>query len=224
MRGEHDAHVPFGHELHEPLEELPAGQRVEAGHRLVEDEQLGPLGHRQGEGELRPLAARERAGRLVEIEVELGDALPGQCVVPAGVHLPAEAEVVRNGEAGVGRGVLGDEAHARQLGGVGGRWATEHGHGAGGRCEQADGQVQQRGLACSVGADESDDVAGGDLKVAVLERPAPAVPLAQTLGIDDPAHAMSSWAVERKESRNSASMLSSSSPARRALTIQRCSA
>ena len=133
MRGEHDAHLPFGHELHQPLQELPAGQRVEAGHRLVEDEQLGPLGHRQGEGELRPLAARERAGRLVEIEIELRDALPGQCVVPARVHLPPEAEVVLDGEAGVGRGVLGDEAHARQLGGVGGRWAAEHGR----RCRRS---------------------------------------------------------------------------------------
>ena len=114
--------------------------------------------------------------------------------------------------------------HARQLSGVGGRWATEHGHGAGGRREQADSQVQQRGFARSVGPDESDHVAGGDLEVAVVEGPAPAVALAQTLGVDDPAHAMSSSAVERKESRNSASMLSSSSPARRALTIQRCRA
>ena len=79
-------------------------------------------------------------------------------------------------------------------------------------------------LPAPIGTDQSDHVAGGDLEVAVVEGPASAVPLAQTLGVDDPAHAMSSSAVERKESRNSASMLSSSSPARRALTIQRCRA
>ena len=94
VRREHHAQAPVGHELHQALEEFAPGQGVEAGHRLVEDEQLGPLGHRQGESELSPLPSREGAGPLIEVEVELADASPGQCVVPPRVHLSPEAEVV----------------------------------------------------------------------------------------------------------------------------------
>ena len=54
----------LGDGLHQVLQELAAGQRVEAGHRLVEDQQLGPLGDGQGQRELGPLAARELARLL----------------------------------------------------------------------------------------------------------------------------------------------------------------
>jgi hypothetical protein len=49
--GQHDAEALLGDRLHQALQELPPGERVQAGDRLVEDEQFGPLGHRQGEGE-----------------------------------------------------------------------------------------------------------------------------------------------------------------------------
>ena len=41
MRGQHDAHPMLGDGLHQALQELPPGERVEAGDRLVEEEQLG---------------------------------------------------------------------------------------------------------------------------------------------------------------------------------------
>ena len=44
VRGQDDAQLLLGDRLHQVLQELPAGQRVEAGDRLVEDQQLGPLG------------------------------------------------------------------------------------------------------------------------------------------------------------------------------------
>ena len=75
VRGEHHAELLVGHRLHEVLEELAAGQRVEAGHRLVEEQQLGPLGDAQGQGELRALAAREPPGSLLGVEPEPRDAL-----------------------------------------------------------------------------------------------------------------------------------------------------
>ena len=53
---------------------------------------------------------------------------------------------------------------------------------------------------------------GGDLLVL----------LAQTFGLQDGGHAMSSRAADRKVDRKSASMLSSSRPARRALASHRC--
>jgi len=45
------------HRLHEATEEIPPGEQVEAGDRLIEDEKLWPLGERQGQGQLRSLAA-----------------------------------------------------------------------------------------------------------------------------------------------------------------------
>ena len=56
--GEHDAHRLLGRERHQVLKELPASERVKAGDRLVEHEQLGPLGDRQRQRELRALPAR----------------------------------------------------------------------------------------------------------------------------------------------------------------------
>ena len=67
------------------LEELAPGQRVQTGDRLVEEEQLGPLGDGQGEGELGPLAAGQRAGPLAGVEAELLDpASAGQVPSQAG--------------------------------------------------------------------------------------------------------------------------------------------
>ena len=61
MGGEHDAELVLGDGLHQVLQELAAGQRVERGDRLVQDQQLGPLGQAQGEGELGALAAGQLA-------------------------------------------------------------------------------------------------------------------------------------------------------------------
>ena len=70
VRGEHDAELVLGDGLHQALQELAPGQRVEAGDRLVEDQQLGALGDAQGERELGALAAGELAGPLRRVEAE----------------------------------------------------------------------------------------------------------------------------------------------------------
>ncbi len=61
MRGEHHADPVFGDDLHEHLEELAPGQGIQAGHRLVEQEELGSFGDGQREGELGPLATGQRS-------------------------------------------------------------------------------------------------------------------------------------------------------------------
>ena len=122
----------------------------------------------------------------------------------------------------VGGRVLGDEADLGQLRRALGGAAAEHLDRARGRLQHADGEVQQRALAGAVGADEPDDAAGRDVQRAVRQRVAAAVALAQSLGQDRGAHATCRLAEERKVAMNSASMLSSSSPDRRALFIQRC--
>ncbi len=76
MRRQQDAELGGRRGLHEALEELAPGQRVERGHRLVEDQQLRPFGQPDREGELGALAAGELAGPLRGIQAELGDPFP----------------------------------------------------------------------------------------------------------------------------------------------------
>lgn len=52
MRRQQDGGSVDGHDSHEVTQEGPAGERVEAGDGLVEHEEIGPLRHGEGEGEL----------------------------------------------------------------------------------------------------------------------------------------------------------------------------
>ncbi len=129
--------------------------------------------------------------------------------------------MVGDAEPGVRRGVLADEADLGPLGVATGGPRAEHLDLAGRRRQHAHGQVEEGALAGAVGTDQPDHPAGGDLQGAVGERPLAAVLLAQARG---PAArcscgllAVAAFTAERKVARNSASMLSSSSPARRAL-------
>src|SRR5262245_56495318 len=84
--------------------------------------------------------------------------------------------------------------------------------------------MEQGGLACAVGADEPDDAPPRDGEGAVLQRPAAAIALADIVGGKSVvSHATSSSADVRNVDSNSAAMLSSSRPARRALVNQRFS-
>ena len=174
VRGQHDADLVLGDGLHQVLQELAPRQRVEAGDRLVEDQQLGPLGDGQGEGELGALAAGQLAGPLAGIEAEPLDPAAGQLVVPARVEVGAEPQVVGDGQPGVGGRVLGDEADPGQLRRAGGRPAAEDLDRAGGRRQQPDGEVQQGGLARTVRADQPDDAPGRDR--SACSRSAPSAP------------------------------------------------
>ena len=73
----------------EDVEELPAGQGVEAGERLVEDEDRR-TGAQGGEHDLRLLAAG-RVELLAERDVELVEAAPGQRRIEPARRLPARS-------------------------------------------------------------------------------------------------------------------------------------
>ena len=68
MRGQYDAQLLLGDRLHQVLEELAPGQRIERRDRLVEDQQLGPLGQPERERELRALTAGQLARTLLRIK------------------------------------------------------------------------------------------------------------------------------------------------------------
>jgi hypothetical protein len=165
-----------------------AGERVQAGDRLVEEEELGPLGERQGERELGALPAGQRSGPLPGVQADLRDPPLRQLVVPAGVEPGTQPEVIRDPHAGVCRSVLRDVADPGQLRPAdGGRLAEDADRAAGGR-ELPGAQPQQGCLARAVRADEPDDVAFGDGQRAVAQRPGPPVRLAQPAGLDGRAH------------------------------------
>src|SRR5207249_513939 len=109
VRGQDHAGLLLGDELHQALQKFAAGQWIEAGHRFVEEQQVGPFGHGEGQGELGALAAGELAGLLPRVQVEPPDPVGGQLVVPARVEVGAEAQVVGDGQVRVGGRVLGDE-------------------------------------------------------------------------------------------------------------------
>ena len=71
VRGQDDAGAVVGDERHQALQELAPGERVEAGHRLVEDQQLGPFRDGQGQRELGALPAGELPGLLRRVQAEL---------------------------------------------------------------------------------------------------------------------------------------------------------
>ena len=143
MRGEDHADLPLGHRFHQVLQELAAGQRVQAGHRLVQDQQPGPLGQGQGQGELGPLSPGQLARPLAGIQVEPLDAVLGVGGVPAGVEVSAEAQMIGHAQAGVDRGVLSHETDLGQLIRPAVGLAVQHGDRAGVRGQQAHGQVEQ---------------------------------------------------------------------------------
>ena len=65
VRGEHDRGAVLGAQPHDVLREVGPVLRIEAGGRLVEEQQLRPVHQPEGDVEPAPLPARQRADRAV---------------------------------------------------------------------------------------------------------------------------------------------------------------
>ena len=115
VRRQQHADAVLGDDLHQALQELTPGERIEGGDGFVEDEQFGALGDRHGERDLGALASRQRAGALARIEAESLDPLFGEGRIPRGVEPGAHPQVVGDRHPRVGRGVLGHEADPAEL-------------------------------------------------------------------------------------------------------------
>ena len=221
MRGEDDGEACLGDRVHQGLEELTAGERVEARDGLVEEEELGPLREGERERHLRPLAARERADPLAERNAQASQTILGPLSVPAAVQAAAEGEHLPDLEAGIERRVLRDEAHALEDGPVSPRRRAEDLDPAARRCEQADRQVEQSRLAGAVRPHQRRDTPGRQRERAVAERPLVPVALPEPGRLEDRAHAALSSAESRSVVATNATMLSSSRPAACASRSQR---
>ena len=150
---------------HHGLHEVVPGQRIERGQRLIQDQQVGSPGQGHGERELRLLAAGQLADLLLQRDAELGQPGLRPPLVPAPVQVAGDVQHVGDRQVLVQRRVLGHEGDPVQ--GVrrpGGR-AAQHGHHSGRRQGQADGHVQQGGLARAVRADQGDTCPAGNSSV-----------------------------------------------------------
>ncbi len=155
--------------------ELPAGDRVDSGRWLVEQEQVGLVHECGRERELLLHAARQVLGvaaleRRESRELERGLGAPG----PLGLgHTPQpreEVEVLAHGEVLIERKALRHVADARlDASGLSeDRRAEDLGVAFVGREHRCE-QPNQRRLARAVGADEAEDLASADLKIDVID-------------------------------------------------------
>lgn len=83
---------------------------------------------------------------------------------PRGLSHAAHGDQLGGGEVGVERGVLGDEAEVGPGVGVLARVPSEDADLPGVGPEQADGEVEQGGLAGAVGPDQGGDPSGRELQ------------------------------------------------------------
>ena len=178
---DHHAHLrPPPADAVDQLPELPPRQRVDAGRRLVEDQEIGIVDQRAAERQLLLHAARELAGGPLEERVEAGRA--GQIVdarLPLRLALaeqPAdEVHIFEHAERGV-------EIAAEALRHVGDarvcalpercvlEVSIKRPHLAGLDLAHAGDQPEQRRFADAVGADESGHPARGNGDRHVIER------------------------------------------------------
>jgi Transcription factor WhiB len=80
------------------------------GHGLIQDQQLGPFGDAEGEGELGALPTRQLPRPAGGVQAEPLDPVARLASVPAGVEPGAQLQMVGDAQPGVGESILGDEA------------------------------------------------------------------------------------------------------------------
>jgi hypothetical protein len=163
-----------------------ACQRVEPSYRFVEEQQLRVAGKRDRERYLGVLAAGQLAHPAVEgdgklVEPSRAEPSEGVGLVPARAEVADQTQGVRYGQIRIQRGVLRDEAdpvqrlHRARPQLVENRDLTDRRH------RESNRQVQQCGLAGTLGPDQRDDPARRDRQRAPLQRPGATVTLAESM-------------------------------------------
>ncbi|MCY1483927.1 hypothetical protein D9M68_175120 [compost metagenome] len=179
--GDDHAHArAAGADALDQLPELVARQRVDAGGRLVEDQQVGVVDQRAAQAELLFHAAGQLAGRALGEGREaggveqLGDA-PAALGLVVAEQAGEEVDVLEHRERRVEvlaealRHVGDARADAPPVAGVA-HVAAEHLDLAGLDDPRAGDQRQQAGLADAVRADQPDHAVGGNLQADRVDR------------------------------------------------------
>src|SRR5438067_10039617 len=174
----------------------PPGAGIEAGRRLVQEDQLGIADEREAEIEPAPLAAGEpaRAGVALLFEPDQPDHFvdrPGALVVAGEL-----GELLGNGEVLVHGGGLEHDADAGAPVEAGvGRIDAEHLYLPAVASPVALKDLNRRRLAGSVRAEQAEDLARTELELDALQRFELAVRLRQAVNADDRGHEAESSSV-----------------------------
>ena len=160
-------------------------ERVEAGRRLVEQQEVGPGHEGADEEDLLAVSLRVGAHLLGRVEIESFD----QVVAVGGVHLaldPAEeVEGLGAGERGPEIGLAGHVGQApMRLDRLASAVEPEDLGPAGARPGQPQEEANGGGLPGAVGPQVADNLTLGDLEIEVLQGVDVAVALGQTFGPD----------------------------------------
>ncbi len=180
--GDDDAHAcALGADRVDQLPELAARQRVDAGGRLVEDQEVGIVDQRAAEAELLLHAPRELLRRPVGEGREAGafkKALdpPRPLLRPLAEQPSEEIDVLAHRERGIEvpaeplRHVGDPRLHPLAMAHIG-DVAAEHGDPARLHLAGAGDERQEARLADAIGADQPDHASGRQVEGHVVERP-----------------------------------------------------
>ena len=171
------------------FDEFVADERVEAGERLVENDERGAIGEDAGESNLHLHSAGEMLDLAFEREIELAQEMLLEGEVPCGIKGAEIVEEVADGHP------LGEFLVFRDVADVGedfsgnvGAGMAEHLRCTGGGTEDVHQELDDRGLAGAVGADEGVDGVLRDCEVKALEGSGAAVAAGEILGLDYGVH------------------------------------
>ncbi len=175
--------------LSDELEERLLDERIEAGRRLVEDEQLRPVLEGDDEPDLLlvALGVLLEASRRVQVEALDEAGLVARLDAAAQVGEVGQRLAAR--EPIVERELAGHVADASVDGDrVGSRLDAEHGRPAARRADVIEQDPDRRRLAGAVGTEEAEDLAGLDDKIDLDDAAMRAIRLAELLRLDDGGH------------------------------------
>ena len=161
-------------ELAQAADHLPRGaarRGVEAGRRLVEEDQLRVADQRQRDVEPPPLSAGQRRGALVGLRGEVDQRERLVDLARSAVVAGVEREALADAQAGLGLGFLQDDADPlaparRRAPRVAAEDLDRRRRGLAEALEDLD----RRRLAGAVGAEEGEDLAAADLQVDAADR------------------------------------------------------
>ncbi len=145
----------------EQLQDLAANERIEPGRRFVEQQHLGVSSEREEEQSFGLLAARQAAGALRRIQIELANETIGQFRIPGTGKVLHPSHVPADRLVAIERHVVGHEARrclmARSSAGIGRpRIVTVPGVGP----DQADHDSQNGRFAGAVRSNETEHSSG----------------------------------------------------------------
>ena len=170
MRGEQDRRALAVQQLNGGLQKLAAGYGVQAAGGFVQQQQLGAVAHRAQQCHLARLALAQAVDPGGWRKPEAVQKLAFQRVVPPAEEISVKCDQFRDGGSRRQHLLLGNETDAPldRDRVVEGRDA-EDAHRAAVRREQAHGDVDERGLARAVAAQQADHLAFGHRETDAVE-------------------------------------------------------